>query len=217
MYQFIIFDIDGTLIDTEYTTLHSLQRAASESLGRPVRIEELRFSFGIPGRDALAALNVPDIEECLARWTGYFNELRAHNILYPGVIETLMALRLRGVLLGVATSRLQSELNPEFAAMGLAPLIDVVVNADDTTEHKPNPAPILKALEWAGLHSPKGALYVGDTPHDCSAAHGAGVPFALASWGAHDMSIPAEHVLQSLEELLPLCAPFPRSSSPAQI
>ena len=67
-YKHIVFDIDGTLIDTEYAVINSLIKTITEITGRTPQYESLKFALGITGRNALELLKIPDIEDALKRW-----------------------------------------------------------------------------------------------------------------------------------------------------
>ena len=67
-YKHIVFDIDGTLIDTEYAVINSLIKTITEITGRAPQYESLKFALGITGKNALELLKIPDIEDALKRW-----------------------------------------------------------------------------------------------------------------------------------------------------
>lgn len=77
-YKHIVFDIDGTLIDTEYAVINSLIKTISEITGRAPQYESLKFALGITGRNALELLKIPDIEDALKRWDRNMKLLQPH-------------------------------------------------------------------------------------------------------------------------------------------
>ena len=123
--------------------------------------------------------------------------------LFGGVAETLKKLRERGLALGIVTSKTREEFANDFNRFGIGGYFQTVVCAEDTTEHKPNPAPLLKYMELSGA-SRKRVLYVGDSIYDSQCAHAASVDFALALWGTHNPDIPAQRRIQMPGQLLAL-------------
>ena len=77
-YKHIVFDIDGTLIDTEYAVINSLIKTITEITGRAPQYESLKFALGITGRNALELLKILDIEDALKRWDKNMKLLPAH-------------------------------------------------------------------------------------------------------------------------------------------
>ena len=111
---------------------------------------------------------------------------------FPG-IETLLAqLKDAGAELGIVTSRTHSELELVFRPFSLLDFFSVIICADDTSEHKPSPAPLLKYMEKAGA-GPEQVLYVGDSAQDMECAGRAGTAGALAVWGTRNHEIPATY------------------------
>lgn len=123
--------------------------------------------------------------------------------LFGGVAETLEKLLERGLALGIVTSKTREEFVHDFNRFGIGGYFQTVVCAEDTVEHKPNPAPLLKYMELFGA-SRERVLYVGDSTYDSQCAHAAGVDFALTLWGTHDPAIPAQHRIQMPGHLLAL-------------
>lgn len=115
--------------------------------------------------------------------------------------DTLNALSQRGCKFGVATSRIRDNFEKEFKRFPIRRYFDIIVCADDTTEHKPTAGPLLKYMELSGCDR-RQLLYVGDSRYDRECARNAGVDFALAGWGSHLKDIDAEYFLSAPTELL---------------
>ena len=79
-YKHIVFDIDGTLIDTEYAVINSLIKTITEITGRAPQYESLKFALGITGKNALELLKIPDIEDALKRWDRNMKLLQLFNL-----------------------------------------------------------------------------------------------------------------------------------------
>lgn len=182
-YPHVVFDVDGTLLDTERSVLLSLRDTLREVTGRDYPLEELVFSLGIPGADALELLNIPNVPAVLARWVELLERYRHTDRVFDGIPELLAALKGSGRSLGVVTSRTRTEFDLDFSRLEIGPYFPVVVTADDTGLHKPHPAPLLRYMERTGAAA-SDVLYIGDSAHDARCAQAAGVDFGLAGWGA---------------------------------
>lgn len=175
-----IFDIDGTLLDTEAMYIRSLQAILHErGMDRPYA--ELATTFGIPSRDALIRLKVPDVAEVLALWGPRTQEYRETVAVYPGVKDALQQLKDAGANLAVMTSKQRFEYERDVVGFGLAGYFTQHVIAEDVAQGKPAPDGILLAMER--LHAdPATTVYVGDTDYDVRASRAAQVTFGFAGW-----------------------------------
>lgn len=184
-YRCIAFDIDGTLLDSAPADLAGLQEALKAELGRDMPAEALMDTFGMPGQEILSAIGVAEEDQprLLRAWRRGKRARAGWMRIFPGITETLAALRARGVLLGVVTSKRPESYAADFSPFGLDGYFDILVTCADTALHKPHPEPLYKFLERAGA-GPDEALYIGDSVYDRDCARAAGVDFALASWGS---------------------------------
>ena len=204
MYSCIIFDIDGTIIDTELAVLLSLQKLLSEEHNKKYSFEELRFALGIPGEAALKKLGITNISESFNKWSIYLKEYFHHVKVFDDIVETIVELKEMGVLIGIVTSETKEEFLNDFVPFGLSHYFNLVVCADDTEKHKPDPEPILKFIELSGADKSK-TIYIGDTKYDMNCATSAGVDFALALWGAKSSKgINANYILESPKQIVEL-------------
>ncbi len=204
MYNSIIYDVDGTLIDTEQAVLGSLQQMLINDYGITVEKQELSFVLGIPGAIALPKLGILNIEEANDRWNEYMKDFYSTMSVFDGISQLLKTLRQRNVAQGIVTSKTGEELRDDFMPFGLMEYLTYKVCAEDTEQHKPHPEPLLKYMEISGT-DPKKSIYIGDTIYDCECARDAGVDFALALWGCKNHeAIPAKYKLSRPENLLEL-------------
>jgi len=204
MYNYIIFDIDGTLLDTEFAVLLSLQKIVFEELNRNLSFDELRFALGIPGEATLNKLGITNISDCKARWNNHIKEHFHYVKVFDNIKDTLIKLSEIGILTGIVTSKTKEEFLNDFVPFGLNNYFELVVCADDTARHKPNPDPILKFIELSGADKSK-TIYIGDTKYDMDSAFGAGIDFALALWGAKSaIGINANYILENPKQVLEL-------------
>ena len=192
-YDDFVFDIDGTLLDTERTGVLSLMQTIRELTGVEVPYEEAYRFFGVPSSKAASTLGYADEARFAEVWEEHFQELMYLVCPFPGVVAVLEDLRATGTRLGVVTSRSRQEIAYDPHLAKLLPRFDVVISSEDSLRHKPFPDPMLAYLEKAGARK-ETTLYLGDTMHDWRCGHDAGCDFALADWkGRGDQAIPAEY------------------------
>lgn len=182
----ILFDLDGTLIDSIELILSSA-RYAFEKLDRTAPPDsEWLASVGIPlfttfGRYARDA---DDCDALIAAYREY--QFANHDRLircYDNVVHTVTALKDRGHDLGIVTSKSEALAIRGLAHVGLARFMDTIVGCDGSTRHKPHPEPVQIALTRLAC-SPENAIFVGDSVHDIAAGNAAGVTTVAATWGA---------------------------------
>jgi pyrophosphatase PpaX len=178
-----LFDLDGTLIDSEELILDSFRYATRTVLGAQVDDDELRRGIGQPLIAQMRSIEPARAEELFDVYVAH-NRERTADLLrsYPGVPEMLERLRGAGCRLGVVTSKMRPSQELAFRTLGIENTFEVIVTVEDTPLHKPHPQPILHALELLS-EDPAGAVYVGDSPFDMQAARAAGVLSAAATWG----------------------------------
>lgn len=185
MYDCMIFDIDGTMTDSEKAVRLALAQLVKEEFGKVCPPEEIEFTFGRPGVESLQSLGFRNPAEADKRWAQLMLSHFDMVTLFDGIPEVLSALTSRGVKLGIVTSKNRYEYEHEFNEpySEIASLFQTFVCASDTALHKPHPEPMLECLARMGV-APEQALYIGDTIADFQCADSAGVDFALATWGA---------------------------------
>ena len=185
-YTHIVFDIDGTLIDTENAVLSALEDTLAE-LGRPCPARnDLKFALGIPGETTLAQLGIADTVTANRLWNGHLKKYISSVTVFLGIRSLLEELRAGGYRLGIITSKNRNEYAADFGPSGLAGYFDTVICVDDSPRPKPAPDPVLAYLERTGIR-PDEMLYIGDTAYDAECARTAGVDFGLALWGCRSV------------------------------
>jgi pyrophosphatase PpaX len=181
----ILFDLDGTLIDSVDLILRSYRHTLWSHRGAVVPDEIWLEGLGTPLRNQLRAVtdDPEEIERMVVTYRD-FNFAHHDEMVrpFPGIIETISELKELGVVLGVVTSKARSGLKRGLNVSGLDRMFDVLVSMDDVERHKPDPEPVLKALEILGA-SADHTVFVGDSPHDMAAGRSAGVQTAAALWG----------------------------------
>ena len=181
----ILFDLDGTLIDSVELILRTKTYAfESRGLAAPSDAEWLRW-LGTPLRTTFQrfADSPADVDRFIAAYREF--QLAHHDQLlrpYEGAAETVAALHASGRPIGIVTSKTFELSERGLACVGLLDYMDTIVGVDSTTHHKPDPEPVRIALDR--LNTPANqALFVGDSVHDMYAGNAAGVTTVAALWG----------------------------------
>lgn len=184
-YASVIFDLDGTLLDTIQLIVESHRHALTTVLGRDESDEVLRAGIGVPLFEQMRGFDEERAQELFDAYRA-FNRARHDEFAreYDGVLDVVAELSEAGVPIGIATSKMLDAVELAYALVPrLRSLVDATVGLESTTKHKPGPEPILHALELLGRPI-EGACYVGDAPTDLAAAHAAGVDAIAVTWGA---------------------------------
>ena len=182
-FPVVLFDFDGTVIDSGAIILASMRHATRTVLGREVEDEILLAAVGGAGLNEQMRLLDAAREEDLVRVYRAHNEpLHAGLACCAGMEDVLVTLKQEGRTLGIVTAKRRRTVALAFEHVPIEHLFDVVVGSDDTERHKPDPEPILRALEQLGA-SADDAVYVGDSPFDIRAAKAAGVHAVAVTWG----------------------------------
>lgn len=181
----VVFDLDGTLVNSNPASLKSLQKTIKTVENRFITIKELEVVLGLSDFDAFKVLGVKKQVECYTAWKCFSKELDREKVAFPEIIETLSQLKDLGLNLGIVTSREKERYYDDPIIMRkINDFFKIVVTSDLTPKHKPSPEPLLKWLEISNA-APHQTIYVGDTEYDYLCASSAGVKFGLAAWGVH--------------------------------
>lgn len=190
-FELIIFDWDGTLIDSEARIVNCM-RAAIQDLQLPSRSQaQLRNIIGLGLQEALASLypgrDVSDYQALVERYRHHFLvEDDTPSALFPGVDELLNTLRERGHFLAIATGKGRVGLDKALSETGLEDAFDFTRCADETRS-KPHPQMLEEIMERLGVEK-EVTLMVGDTEYDMQMANNAGTAGLAVSYGVHEKS-----------------------------
>jgi pyrophosphatase PpaX len=209
--QAVLFDLDGTLIDTVELIRVSFRYATRTVLGHELPDEVTMANVGQPLKQQFADM-APDHADELLRVYRAFN-MEHHDELakaYPGTLDVLAELRARGLPLGIVTSKGTEAAERGIDHFGLRPFMQVIVTADDVQLHKPDPHPLRFAATLLNVELGY-CMYVGDSPHDMQAAVAGGAIAVAALWGAfsrNEVVVPGtSYELGSIRELTALLDP----------
>ncbi|MBY4896354.1 HAD-IA family hydrolase [Cupriavidus sp. AU9028] len=200
-FDLIVFDWDGTLMDSTPTIAKCIQ-LASKDLGLPVPDDSAASHvIGLGLREALAyavpSLDPADYPKLAERYRYHFLTRDAELVLFDGVVEMLRSLRAQHYFLGVATGKTRVGLQRAMAATGLTGLFDATRCADETFS-KPHPAMLQELTRELGQEMER-TVMIGDTTHDLQMAVNAGAAGIGVCYGAHPVD--------SLQAMAPLhCA-----------
>ena len=181
----VLFDLDGTLIDSIELILNSAKHAFRDREGHVPSDAEWLTGVGIPLATMFRryARDAADVDALIAKYREY--QLEHHDRLvrcYDQVLDTVVALRAAAHPLGIVTSKTGWLARRGLSHVGLETYFDVIIGCDASDRHKPDPFPVLLALEQLG-YEPHEAVFVGDSVHDMAAGNAAGVTTIAALWG----------------------------------
>jgi pyrophosphatase PpaX len=208
-FPVVLFDLDGTVVDSGAIILASMRHATREVLGSEHTDDELMRAVGGPGLEAqLAVFGPNDVDELVRVYRAHNEPLHDTLEACAGMVDVLVQLHEEGRRLGVVTAKRRATVELAFARVPVAHLFETVVGGDETEKHKPDPEPLLLAAERMGVDPTTGA-YVGDSPFDIRAAKAAGMFAVAVTWGRiHDRERlereEPDAIADSAEELLEL-------------
>jgi pyrophosphatase PpaX len=209
--QALLFDLDGTLIDTHDLIWRCYSRVLEERVGEYPNREWFTRATGLPLDEIFAAALAGcgredvDVDALVSRYRELQLELDHSIRVFPGVEPLLDDLARRGLRLAIVTTKHSRLALRHIRMLGLEERFETVVTGDQCARSKPDPEPFRTALERLGL-PPDSALGVGDSIHDIASARAAGLQTAAACWGALDraalVAANPDVVLESPGELL---------------
>jgi pyrophosphatase PpaX len=206
-FPVVLFDLDGTVVDSGAIILASMRHATREVLGREFGDDELLGAVGGPGLEAQMAVFAPDhVDELVRVYRAHNEPLHDELEACLGMEDVLVRLRAEGRRLGVVTAKRRATVELAFARIPLGHMFETLVGGDETERHKPDPQPLLVAAERMGV-APEACAYVGDSPFDVRAARAAGMGALAVTWGRiHDREKlereEPDAIVETAEELL---------------
>ena len=180
----VLFDLDGTLLDTGPIILASFRHATRAVLGREIPDEVLMAGVGGSGlRAQMAELDAGRVDELVRVYSDHNGPLHESVEAFPGIEPVLSQLAVEGRQLGMVTAKRRTSVDLALRHVPIGRYFGAIVTSEDTAVHKPDPAPLLFALEQLDDRNRRRAAYVGDSPFDIRAAHAAGMHAVAVGWG----------------------------------
>lgn len=204
----ILFDLDGTLLDTNELIIQSFQHTYKKHLNKEMPRDKIIQSFG----EILQHTMEREFGECCEEALHTYRNFQLSNFyhyitMHAGVQEALKFLYEKDYKLGVVTSRLNESALKGLKHFDLDVYFGSIIGADDTDRHKPDPTPAFMALEELD-GKPQEAMMVGDSPYDVRCGKNAGMTTVAVGWSALPREMYMQHdpdyVVESMEELVAL-------------
>jgi pyrophosphatase PpaX len=180
----VLLDLDGTILDSQAQDEEMIRRLMADVLGQEPDEARVRELFGVSSRNILEALAPDRVDELLPAMLDIQKSLDGMSRVFLEIPPVLRTLARAGMSLGVVTSQSRAELAESQRTHSLPSEIEVWVTADDAAKPKPDPQPVLYALDLLGI-SPGQAIMVGDTRFDMQAGKAAGTLVGAALWGTN--------------------------------
>jgi HAD superfamily hydrolase (TIGR01549 family) len=178
-YKAIIYDIDGTVLNTLNMNMYPLIKIIKEETGEDWTFEDVLKFAPYPGMKVMEELQVKDKEKTYARWVQYVNEYEEGATLYDGFEDVFKAFDGK-IIQAVVSAKTTKQYQIDFVDKGLDQYMQVAILADDTDKHKPDPEPLFECLKRINV-KPSEAIYIGDALSDSQNAH---MDFGYAKWGS---------------------------------
>ena len=179
----VLFDVDGTLLDTIPLIVETYHAIFNQYLGCPGDDKAILASIGLPLDTFLNEVSPRFAVEMKAAYLNYNHvRLETHVAVFRGIPQMLASLQVRGIQLGVVTSKRLDSASRSLTQFGLLTYFQTVITKDSTGRHKPFADPLLAAMKELGLTDPARVVYVGDSLHDHYSARAAGCHSVLVGW-----------------------------------
>lgn len=203
-YETILFDLDGTIIDTNELINVSFKHTFAE-YNYDFTDEEIMAFNGPPLRDTFINLNKDLAEEMIETYLKHNHALHEEYIkVFPNVIETLEQLQSKGARLAIVTAKMRKGVDLGLRITGLGKYFQSIITFDDVTNAKPHAEPVLKAMEELGGKK-ESTIMIGDNYHDILSGQNAGVATAGVAWTAKGRDVlEGYHPTYMLEDMLDL-------------
>ena len=206
-FSCVIFDVDGTLTQTNELIFASFNHVANKYLGKTLSKQEIIALFGPPEEGGLVRLLGEEVggaarEDLYSFYSTHHNRMAS---LHVGIQELLIFLKSRGTKLAVFTGKGRRTTDISLCTLNIAQYFDIIVTGSEVANHKPHPEGIQRVLNALDLNPPD-VLMVGDALSDIKASRAAGVKVAAAAWDSYDrdrlLQAPADYVFHSAGEML---------------
>jgi pyrophosphatase PpaX len=182
-FPIVLFDLDGTIVDSGWIILASYRHATTTVLGRDYPDEVLLARVGAGDlEEQMREFDAERSDELARAYREFYAPLHSELQAFPGMLELLRRLDKEGRTLGIVSAKRHDIVQLALDALGFGDTLDIVVGSDEAPRGKPHPDQILLALNRLGA-DPDQTAYVGDAPFDVAAAKAAGVHAVGVTWG----------------------------------
>ncbi|MCT2537305.1 pyrophosphatase PpaX [Aquibacillus koreensis] len=202
----ILFDLDGTLIDTNELIIASFTHTFDKHIPGKYNREQILNFIGPPLVDSFIKVDPVNADEMIQTYRDH--NLSNHDdfvVAYPTVVETMKKLKVAGYQLGIVTTKVNSTAKRGLTVTGMDDVFEVLIGLNDVENAKPHPEPILKAISALNAN-PATTLMVGDNYHDIEAGKNAGVKTAGVAWtikGRESLEkLEPDYMLEEMSDLL---------------
>jgi pyrophosphatase PpaX len=206
MIKAILFDLDGTLINTNNLILQSFKHAFNTYLKQEVEDKDIVKFFGVPLENAMVGYGEEHVEGLIKAFRE-FNE-KMHDELavgFEGIEEALKALKKMGLKLGIVTSKRELMAHRSLRLINIFDYMDVIITPEHSNKHKPDPEPIFKACEALDI-TPQEAIMVGDSIYDIQCGINAGCETCAVTYTEFDIeelkSLNPQYIVDNIIELV---------------
>jgi pyrophosphatase PpaX len=208
----LLFDLDGTLIDTNELIISSFMHTLQHYYPGQYSKEDVLQFMGPPLMDSFNKLN-PDKAEEMAQFYRDYNHQKHDELVteFEGVFDTIKTLHEKGYKLAIVTTKKRFTVEMGLKLTKLDQFFEVVITLDDVTHAKPDPEPLLKALEQLGS-KPEKAIMVGDNNHDIEGGKNTGTLTAGVAWAfkgrEYIEGLHPDYILDNMSDLLDILGGF---------
>lgn len=182
-YKALIYDVDGTILNTLEMNMIPLLKIIKEELNEDWEYKDVLKFGSYPGIKVMEELGIKEVETTYERWVRYVNEYEFGAVPFEGIIQVLKQTSDSGIIQAVVSSKTHDQYQIDMIDSGLDAYMTTCVLQEDTTNHKPHPAPLLKCLIKLGYNA-SDVVYIGDSLADYLAAKAANIDFVYAKWGS---------------------------------
>lgn len=193
MYKYILFDLDGTLINSNDVIIKCLKETAKRYIKKDLSTEELDLILGKPLKEQISLIHNENVEEMIECYRKLYRQHRDDLTKeFEGIKEMLHTLKEKGYTMGIVTSKGTSGIEHALTKFNMHKYFDVTVSADDVENHKPHPEPVLKALNALSGNIEE-AILIGDSSSDILCGKNTGITTILVDWSI----LPREELLKA--------------------
>lgn len=189
-YSTLLFDFDGTLMDTVPSIIESYQHTYRTLTGEPGDVSRILSTIGEPLERGFDAFEPTLRKTAMEVYLKHNREKLDTSVgVFLGIIPALIALKAKNVNLGIVTSKRLESAKRTLDYFEMGSYFDVLITKESTVRHKPAPDPIIKAMEELKAKNPRNTLYIGDSIHDLLCARNAEVDIAIVEWTYMDKAV----------------------------